>query len=255
MYKQINEPNYLRIQPESDNYYFLICNIQDKKLSGKRNDSLINILYKANTDERDIDDDDEGIVDDDGGIVDDDDGGIVDDGGIDEHGIVNDAKDNISNFINNELFSKPRKLGTVIRYKNIFFCFTMITGGKPGILDTRDMRIENLIKCILYIKETVDLTGTCAGTGAGSGAGTSRILFCDYSNIIIDPHADILIYKKTLSILCKEHNININVIVNTKVKLLEKNMFVEKKEPDIDITKVKFISDIYFTEADLYYIS
>jgi hypothetical protein len=202
MYKQINEPNYLRIQQESDNYYFLICNIQDKKLSGKRNDSLINILYKANTDERDIDDDE--------GIDDDDDGGIVD-----------DAKDNISNFINNELFSKPRKLGTVIRYKNIFFCFTMITGGKPGILDTRDMRIENLIKCILYIKETVDLTGTSAGTSTGTSTGTSRVLFCDYSNIIIDPHADILIYKKTLSILCKEHNININAVSYTHLRAHE----------------------------------
>ena len=38
----IYEPNYLILSP--DKYYFFICNITDKKMHGKRNDSLINII-------------------------------------------------------------------------------------------------------------------------------------------------------------------------------------------------------------------
>ena len=205
MFRQLNEPNYLQIKTDSDNYYMIICNTSDKKLAGVRNDSIINILCS----------------------------------------ITDDA--DISLFIK-DLFKNVPKIGSVVQYKNVFFCYTMKTGGKPSLIDTVESRMDYFIRSVIQIKSII--------ISASSKRGD---LYCDYSNIIIDAHNDyILYYKKLLSTLCKEHDLNINIVINTKVKLLpqpqQSQINYKSTEPELDLTKLKYISDISFNISDIYNI-
>ena len=193
----IYEPNYLVLCP--DKYYFFICNSIDKKLNGKRNDSLINIICSNNL-------------------------------------LVDPYKDGIY------------VLGDIYKHDNIFFCYTMKTGGKPSLIDTVESRMDYFIRSVIQIKSII--------ISASSKRGD---LYCDYSNIIIDAHNDyILYYKKLLSTLCKEHDLNINIVINTKVKLLpqpqQSQINYKSTEPDLDLTKLKYISDISFNISDIYNI-
>jgi hypothetical protein len=179
--------------------YLLIYNIKDKKITGKRNDGLINILCNSAI--------------------------------ADEEALILDT-----------LFAKRYSLGDVVQYKNIFFCFTMNAGGKPSIKDTNEMRIEYFRICVAKVSEIIDKTVP---------------IYCDYANIILDPHNNYdTEYKKILPLLCKELNININIIINTKVKLIlkksyEKEELASDPEPKLDLHLIKYISNIWFTEADL----